>query len=195
MEKFTKLVIFLMVCAAVAFILAGRRPGHSQDPSNSSTNKSESTTNKSDSSPRGFGGLKGRPTPQATPPARPADEDFSKATWKLPADADKTKNPVEATPESIAKGKEFFLGRAGNCVFCHGETGAGNEANLPNLRRKPADISDKTRMSTLTDGEIFWKITLGIPGIMPGREKQLTEEERWHVVNYVRTLAQEKPMN
>jgi hypothetical protein len=28
---------------------------------------------------------------------------------------------------------------------------------------------------------------------MPGREKQLTEEERWHVVNFVRTLAKEKP--
>jgi mono/diheme cytochrome c family protein len=192
MEKLTKLVIFLMVGAAVAFILAGQRPGHSQEQNNSSTNKSDSTTNKSDSSPRGIGGLKGGPPPQATPPPK---EDFSKATWNLPPDADKTKNPVEAAPESVAKGKEFFLGKAGNCVFCHGETGAGNEENLPNLRRKPADISDKTRMSTLTDGEIFWKITLGIPGIMPGREKQLTEEERWHVVNYVRTLAQEKPMN
>ena len=28
---------------------------------------------------------------------------------------------------------------------------------------------------------------------MPGREKQLTEEERWHVVNFVRTLAKEQP--
>jgi hypothetical protein len=48
-------------------------------------------------------------------------------------------------------------------------------------------------MPKLPDGEIFWKITKGIPGIMPGREKQLTEEERWHVVNFVRTLAKEKP--
>jgi hypothetical protein len=47
-------------------------------------------------------------------------------------------------------------------------------------------------MTTLSDGEIFWKVTLGIEGIMPGREKALTEEERWHVVNYVRTLAKEK---
>jgi mono/diheme cytochrome c family protein len=194
MEKFSKLVIFLMVIAAVVFVLAGQRSGRSQDQSNSSTNKSSgSTTNKSDSSPRGFGGLKKPPPKPPAPP--PEDQDFSKATWNLPTDADKTKNTVEATPESVAKGKELFLGQSGNCVFCHGETGAGNEENLPNLRRKPADISDKTRMSTLTDGEIFWKITLGIPGIMPGREKQLTEEERWHVVNYVRTLAQEKPMN
>ncbi len=128
---------------------------------------------------------KQQPAPEATP-------DFSKSTWDLPADADKTKNPVEATAESVARGKELFLTKKGNCVFCHGETGAGNEENLSKLRRKPADLSDKKRMKTMTDGEIFWKITRGIPGIMPGREKQLTEEERWNVVNFVRTLTTDK---
>jgi mono/diheme cytochrome c family protein len=128
---------------------------------------------------------KQQPAPEATP-------DFSKSTWDLPVDADKTKNPVEATAESVASGKELFLGKKGNCVFCHGETGAGNEENLPKLRRKPADLSDKQRMKAMPDGEIFWKITRGIPGIMPGREKQLTEEERWNVVNFVRTLQKDK---
>jgi hypothetical protein len=47
-------------------------------------------------------------------------------------------------------------------------------------------------MAKLSDGEIFWKITKGIPGIMPSRA-MLTEEERWHLVNFVRTLAKEKP--
>ena len=118
--------------------------------------------------------------------------DFSKNTWELPADADKTKNPVTSSEESIAKGKELYLERTkGNCVFCHGETGAGNEANFPRLRRKPADLTNKERMSAMTDGEVFWKITKGITGIMPAGEKRLTEEERWHVVNYVRTLAKE----
>lgn len=189
MEKFNKLVVLFMVITAVTFILTGQRSGHSQEPQNSSTNSTNTSTNKnSDSAPRSLGGLK-------APSPRPPTEDFSKATWNIPADADQTKNTVEATPESIAKGKELYHARAGNCVFCHGETGAGNEENLPKLRRKPADLSDKTRMSTLSDGELFWKVTLGIPGIMPGREKQLTEEERWHVINYVRTLAQEKPGN
>jgi mono/diheme cytochrome c family protein len=47
-------------------------------------------------------------------------------------------------------------------------------------------------MSAMTDGEIFWKITKGITGIMPSMEKRLTEEERWQVVNYIRTLAKER---
>jgi mono/diheme cytochrome c family protein len=118
-------------------------------------------------------------------------EDFSKNTWELPADADKTKNPVEATAESIEKGKALYLDKdKGNCIFCHGETGAGNEANLARLRRKPADLTNKERMSSRTDGELFWKITKGIRGIMPAGERRMKEEEeRWHVVNYVRTLA------
>jgi mono/diheme cytochrome c family protein len=134
-----------------------------------------------------------------TPPQQPSgagaaqQPDFSKNTWELPDDADKTKNPTTATPESIAKGKELYLERQkGNCIFCHGETGAGNEANLARLRRKPADLSNKERMTAMTDGEVFWKISKGIQGIMPAGERRMTEEERWHVVNYVRTLAKEK---
>ena len=119
--------------------------------------------------------------------------DFSKNTWELPADADKTKNPTPASEESIAKGKELYLERTkGNCIFCHGETGSGNTANLPKLRRKPADLTNKENMTAMTDGEIFWKISKGITGIMPAGEKRMTEEERWHVVNYIRTLGKEK---
>lgn len=129
-----------------------------------------------------------------TPPSGAgAQEDFSKNTWELPEDADKTKNPVASSPESIAKGKELYLERMkGNCIFCHGDTGSGNEANFPRLRRKPADLTNKERMTSMTDGEVFWKISKGINGIMPQGEKRMNEEERWHVVNYVRTLAKEK---
>jgi mono/diheme cytochrome c family protein len=123
-------------------------------------------------------------------PGAGAQQDFSKNTWELPEDADKTKNPTTVTPESIAKGKELYMERTkGNCVFCHGDTGAGNEANLAKLRRKPADLTNKERQSAMTDGEVFWKISKGIQGIMPAGEKRMSEEERWHVVNYVRTLA------
>jgi len=123
-----------------------------------------------------------------------AQQDFSKNTWELPEDADKTKNPTTASAESIEKGKALYLDKdKGNCIFCHGETGAGNEANLPRLRRKPADLTNKERMTAMTDGEVFWKITKGIRGIMPAGERKMpTEEERWNVVNYVRTLAKDK---
>lgn len=123
----------------------------------------------------------------------PQQQDFSQNTWELPENADKTKNPTPATPESIAKGKELYLERTkGNCIFCHGEAGSGNEANLARLRRKPADLSNKERMTAMTDGVLFWKVTKGITGIMPPGEQRMNEEERWNVVNYIRTLAKDK---
>lgn len=142
---------------------------------------SSTTTNKNQNDSRSITSGAGAP-----------QQDFSKNTWELPEDADKTKNPTAATPESIAKGKELYLERTkGNCIFCHGETGSGNEASLAKLRRKPADLTNKERMTSMTDGEVFWKITKGIQGIMPAGEKSMTEAERWDVVNYVRTLAKE----
>ncbi|MGH9908835.1 MAG: c-type cytochrome [Pyrinomonadaceae bacterium] len=177
MRGFEKAISVAAIIAAVVFAVTLQPSGKaSQQPqnTNSSTNRPETPA----------------PTErQITPP----QEDFSKRTWDLPADADQTKNPVEATDASITTGKELFMTKKGNCIFCHGETGEGNKENLPKLRRVPADLSDAKRMPKLTDGNIFWKITKGIPGIMPSREKQLTEEERWHVVNFVRTLAKEKP--
>jgi len=161
----------ILLLLAIAVLLSAAAFASVNQNANSST-----TTNKNQNE-RGIG---------------PPQQDFSKNTWELPADADKTKNPVPTSDESIAKGKELYLERTkGNCVFCHGETGAGNEANFPRLRRKPADLTNKERMSAMTDGEAFWKITKGITGIMPSMEKRLTEEERWHVVNYIRTLAKE----
>jgi mono/diheme cytochrome c family protein len=60
------------------------------------------------------------------------------------------------------------------------------------LRRKPADLTNKERMTAMSDGELFWKISKGITGIMPAGERRMNEEERWHVVNYIRTLAKDK---
>ena len=173
-------VFALLMAASLVFLTVGTKSSAQNANSSVTTNKNQNQNDSRSilSQPSGGGGK----------------EDFSKNTWELPADADKTKNPVPATPESIAKGKELYLApEKGNCIFCHGETGAGNEANFPNLRRKPADLTNKEHMTEMTDGEVFWKITKGIRGIMPPGERRLKEaEERWHVVNYVRTLAKDK---
>ncbi len=189
MIRLDKLTALLLPVAVILMVLALQSAG--QSPSQEAP-KSATNRNQPDPPPSA---PKGIMSPRMDAPRgiqAPADQDFSKLKWELPVDADKTMNPIATSEESIAKGKELYLTRKGNCVFCHGESGAGNEENLPRLRRKPANLSNRERMTEITDGEIFWKVTLGIPGIMPGREKQLTEEERWHVVNYVRTLAVEK---
>jgi mono/diheme cytochrome c family protein len=168
----------LIVLAGLAIVIVA---SFGRSTSAAAQNANSSTTNRNENR-------------SITPPAgAQQQEDFSKNTWELPEDADKTKNPLATSAESVAKGKELYLERTkGNCIFCHGETGSGNEANLAKLRRKPADLTNKERMTAMTDGEVFWKISKGIRGIMPAGEKRLSEEERWHVVNYVRTLAKDK---
>lgn len=137
-----KLACVATAVAGAAFVLTLQPLGHAGPPPQ---NANSSTTKPA------------YPPPGQQPPAKPTP-DFSKNTWDLPPDADKTVNPVKATEESVATGKELFMGKKGNCIFCHGETGSGNKENLPKLRRVPADLSDAKRMPKLSDGEIFWKI-------------------------------------
>jgi mono/diheme cytochrome c family protein len=167
----------VLIAASIVFLTLAVTSSAQNSNSSGTTNKNSNASRSILAQPSGGGA-----------------QDFSKNTWELPEDADKTKNPTTATPESIAKGKELYLTQnKGNCIFCHGETGAGNEANLPRLRRKPADLTNKERMTAMTDGELFWKITKGINGIMPAGERRMPEaEERWHVVNYIRTLAKDQ---
>lgn len=105
--------------------------------------------------------------------------------WKLPANAKETKNPIKATPESVAKGKELYKT---NCQMCHGEKGDGQGPMAANLQQKPGNFTDKNLMGKFTDGELFWMISKGkLP--MPGYEKTLSKENIWHIVNYIRTFA------
>jgi mono/diheme cytochrome c family protein len=77
-----------------------------------------------------------------------------------------------------------------NCVACHGESGKGDGPVGLTLRPPPADLTQHAVPGVHTDGQLFEWIGQGYPGsVMPGFEGRLTEEERWHIVNFMRTLA------
>ena len=190
--RLTALALLIAAAFVVVSALKFESTSSAQNANSSAPQNANSSTNKNQNDSRSIAPGAQQQKPQ---------QDFSKNTWELPADADKTPNPIPASAESIAKGKELYMDRTkGNCVFCHGDTGSGNEANMPRLRRKPADLTNKERMAAMTDGELFWKISKGITGIMPAGEKHMTpagekgmtEEERWHVVNYIKTLAKKE---
>jgi mono/diheme cytochrome c family protein len=52
----------------------------------------------------------------------------------------------------------------------------------------PSDLTDPGKMSKLTDGEIYYQITEGRKP-MPSFRKRLTEDQRWQMVVFVRSLA------
>jgi len=110
------------------------------------------------------------------------------------ADVKTMKNPIPATPESIATGKRLFDRL---CANCHGAAGNGISETAATLEKagkvKPSDLTDDKWDHGSTDGEIFIEIRDGIdpnaamrglngkPGIGP--------QELWHLVKYVRSIG------
>jgi mono/diheme cytochrome c family protein len=104
--------------------------------------------------------------------------------WKAPPRASQKENPIPADEKSIARGKALYNE---HCLSCHGATGKGDGPAAKDLPKKCGDLSNP-KMWEQTDGAFFWKITEGKPP-MTGYEKLLEKNDRWHVVNYMRTLA------
>lgn len=92
------------------------------------------------------------------------------------------RNPVARNKEMLLKGQKYFNTY---CMVCHGTKGEGNGTIVPKFPQPPTLHSDKVR--NWPDGRIFHVITAG-QGLMPSYATQLTAEERWAVVNYVRVL-------
>ncbi len=109
------------------------------------------------------------------------------AMHNVPEEAAAVPNPVAATEGSIAIGGALF---AANCVPCHGEGGLGDGPTAASLESKPANLTEN-HVQELSDGALFYIITNGKPETpMPAWEDVLEEEQRWQVVNFLRTLPE-----
>lgn len=98
--------------------------------------------------------------------------------------AQQLRNPVPATAESLKHGEALF---ATFCVPCHGAGGKGDGPVAP--RFVPPPPLDGPAQKGRADGYIYATIRQGsLSTIMPAYGYRMTEEERWHLVNYVRRL-------
>lgn len=103
----------------------------------------------------------------------------------VPPEAVGIENPVAATDESIAAGADIF---AANCATCHGPEGFGDGPAGETLDPPPANLHND-HIQASTDGILFWIISNGVEGTaMPAWAGALSEEERWTVVNFVKSL-------
>ena len=101
-----------------------------------------------------------------------------------PEGAKKLKNPVPLNEQTLQVAEAIYKEK---CVNCHGETGTGDGPEAPMYDPVPADLSG-AHAREKTDGEIFYQISEGRKPMPPFKD-QLTEEQRWQLVHYVRTLA------
>ncbi|NQU47642.1 MAG: DUF3347 domain-containing protein [Planctomycetes bacterium] len=109
--------------------------------------------------------------------------------WTAPARKARVKNPIPANATSVASGKQLFNS---GCVSCHGDSGAGDGPAAPFLNVRPTDLGAPS-ISKQTDGSIFWKISTGRTP-MPTFEAIFTLEQRWQLVNFIRTLSVKGPV-
>ena len=82
------------------------------------------------------------------------------------------------TDESLALGRSIYQA---NCVACHGEDGTGRVLGA-------ADFSDLRVMSSRAPRDFYLTLTQG-RGSMPAWQGRLSQDERWAVIDYLRTFT------
>lgn len=110
------------------------------------------------------------------------------AAHAIPEEAAAVANPVAVSDASLAAGQATY---SQNCAACHGVEGKGDGAAVAGLNPKPADFH-AAHVQELADGALFYIITHGREGTaMVAWENILSEEQRWEVVNFLRTFEAE----
>jgi len=92
------------------------------------------------------------------------------------------KSPVKPTASSLSQGKALF---DVNCAMCHGHASVERGPVGKKLVPPPPGL-DRDLVRSRSDSHIFKAITFGF-GRMPAFKNKLMPEERWDLVNYLRT--------
>jgi len=104
--------------------------------------------------------------------------------WPVPDAAKNKKNAVASNAESIAAGKVLWNT---HCKSCHGAKGLGDGTKAAQLKTEPGDFS-KATFQAQTDGALFYKMSEGRDDMPSFKKKIADEDDRWSVVNFIRTL-------
>lgn len=103
--------------------------------------------------------------------------------------------PAPATEESLARGQELY--DENKCWQCHGEDGRGDGPSWPDLEDEWGDPilpADLTILEHYRGGaepfDIYRTMSTGLNGTpMPAYADSISPEDRWHLVNYMLSLA------
>jgi mono/diheme cytochrome c family protein len=105
--------------------------------------------------------------------------------WVVPAKYVSMKNPVPAKTDA-AVGKSLY---EKHCKSCHGKEGYGDGPKAAEMKGDLGDFSTAA-FQKQTDGELFYKTTFGRNDMPEFAKKVADDEDRWLIVNYMRTLKE-----
>ena len=107
--------------------------------------------------------------------------------WEIPSKYEKMENPYAGDASMERVGKMLW---AKHCKSCHGNMGLGDGPKAKALETFAGDFSAK-EFQEQSDGVIYYKSFIG-RGEMPNFESKIPEDEdRWALVNYMRTFGGE----
>jgi mono/diheme cytochrome c family protein len=99
------------------------------------------------------------------------------------------KNPVPATPENIADGKQAFNSY---CMVCHGLDGQNTGVPFAEKMSPPVPSLASPHVQAYTDGQLKWIIENGLyPSGMPPSKGVFTDDDMWRMVVYIRNLPKQ----
>lgn len=101
-----------------------------------------------------------------------------------PPDIPAVTNPVESSDESLAQGKDLYMKY---CTTCHGRNGSGAGPAAHGITTTPPPLWRWHGTDSSSDGYLYWFITNG-RNEMPPWGVLLSENERWDVINYIKTI-------
>lgn len=132
--------------------------------------------------PQEKGSMQEFPIGSVTRDGRKYEDPSDVTSWMGPEfdPSTSTKNPVSATPDSLANGKLKFNTF---CAACHGVAGDGvSKVNTKGM------IAPNILVMTpgFSDGYLYGKMKFGSGAIMPPLGYATTAKERWDIVNYIR---------
>ena len=91
-------------------------------------------------------------------------------------------NPIEPTADSIAAGRAMYFRE---CAVCHGDDGRGDGPGAAGLSIPPSDF--RIHIPFHSDRFFFLVMSNGFGSAMPGFADRLSEEDRWNVLNYLKS--------
>lgn len=98
-------------------------------------------------------------------------------------------NPIAPSAASLARGEQMYL-RV--CAPCHGEAGDGQGYIVQSGAYPLVFPLTAPNVVGYADGYIYGMIRVG-RGLMPAYGHQVTHQDRWNIVNYVRQLQGASP--
>jgi mono/diheme cytochrome c family protein len=123
---------------------------------------------------------------RASPPGKAEAHLMSSANHHMLIGNKKQRNPVAATPESIADGKDAF---GHYCAACHGLDGQNTGVPFAQRMSPPVPSLASKEVQEYSDGQLKWVIDNGIwPSGMPGSKGILSDDEIWSIVVFLRHL-------